>query len=232
MQHIAIFEEQVAITPKDMRQDIESIDELLLEKLSTNLDGRCSKNGYVTPGSVKILSRSMGALEKGRFTGNILFHVQSEATVLNPSDGSVVEGDVIRKNKMGMYVSYMDAIRVIIPRDLYIGDTAYDAVQIGDTVQVEIKKSRFQVNDPYILSIGYFKGLAAKGKNVPPASVPVEAISEEVITEEPDAEEGGEEAEEEVEEEVEEEAEEEFVGEEDVEEEGGVAESEDAGQPV
>ena len=104
-------------------------------------------------------------MEKGRFTGNILFHVQAEATVLNPSDGTILEGEVIRKNKMGMYVSYMDAIRVIIPRDLYIGDEGYDAVQIGERIQVEIKKSRFQVNDPYILSIGYFKGLAAKAPN-------------------------------------------------------------------
>jgi DNA-directed RNA polymerase subunit E'/Rpb7 len=162
MQHAAIFEEQVALTPKDMRQDIESIDTVLLEKLSTTMEGRCSKNGYVLPGTVQILSRSMGAMEKGRFTGNILFHLQAEATVLNPSDGTILEGEVIRKNKMGMYVSYMEAIRVIIPRDLYIGDEGYDAVQIGDRIQVEIKKSRFQVNDPYILSIGYFKGLAAK----------------------------------------------------------------------
>ena len=160
MQHTAIFEEQVALTPKDMRQDIESIDAVLLDKLSTNMEGRCSKNGYVLSGTVKVLSRSMGAMEKGRFTGNILFHVQAEATVLNPSDGTVLEGEVIRKNKMGMYVSYQDAIRIILPRDLYIGDEAYDAVQIGERIQVEVKKSRFQVNDPYILSVGYFRGLA------------------------------------------------------------------------
>ena len=198
MQHAAIFEEQVALTPKDMRHDIESIDAVLLEKLSTNMEGRCSKNGYVLAGTVKILSRSMGAMEKGRFTGNILFHVQAEATVLNPSDGTILEGEVIRKNKMGMYVSYMDAIRVIIPRDLYIGDEGYDAVQIGERIQVEIKKSRFQVNDPYILSIGYFKGLAAKEPNARVnASAPVAVAEAEEEAEEAEGEEAeGEEAEE------------------------------------
>ena len=173
MQHVALFEEQVALTPKDMRQDIESIDAVLLEKLSMAMEGRCSKNGYVLAGTMKILSRSMGAMERGRFTGNMLFHVQAEATVLNPSDGTVLEGEVIRKNKMGMYVSYMDAIRVIIPRDLYIGDEGYDSVQIGQRIQVEVKKSRFQVNDPYILSIGYFKGLAEKAPRNVNASAPV-----------------------------------------------------------
>lgn len=181
MQHTAVFEEQVALTPKDMRNDIASIDAVLLEKLSTAMEGRCSKNGFVLPGSLSILSRSMGAMEKGRFTGNILFHVHAEATVLNPSDGTILEGEVIRKNKMGMYVSYNDAIRVIIPRDLYIGDEGYEAVQIGERIQVEIKKSRFQVNDPYILSIGFFKGLAAKGSNAPrnvAAAVAVAAATE------------------------------------------------------
>jgi len=197
MQHAAIFEEQVALTPKDMRQDIESIDAVLLEKLSTNMEGRCSKNGYVLAGTVKILSRSMGAMEKGRFTGNILFHVQAEATVLNPSDGTILEGEVIRKNKMGMYVSYMDAIRVIIPRDLYIGDEGYDAVQIGESIQVEIKKSRFQVNDPYILSIGYFKGLAAKAPNARANASSAVAVAEAEEAEEAEGEEAeGEEAEE------------------------------------
>jgi DNA-directed RNA polymerase subunit E'/Rpb7 len=216
MQHTAIFEEQVALTPKDMRQDIESIDAVLLDKLSTNMEGRCSKNGYVLSGTVKILSRSMGAMEKGRFTGNILFHVQAEATVLNPSDGTILEGEVIRKNKMGMYVSYMDAIRVIIPRDLYIGDEGYDAVQIGERIQVEIKKSRFQVNDPYILSIGYFKGYAAKDqRNTAMAAVAAE-----------EAEEAGEEAEEAGEAEEAEEAEEAGEAKEEAEEEAGEAEEE------
>ena len=187
MQHTALFEEQVALTPKDMRQDIESIDAVLLEKLSTNMEGRCSKNGYVISGTVRILSRSMGAMEKGRFTGNILFQVQAEATVLNPCDGTILEGEVIRKNKMGTYVSYMDAIRVIIPRDLYIGDEAYDAVQIGDRIQVEVKKSRFQVNDPYILSIGYFKGLAAKVTSGANAAVVANVADEAAADEEADA---------------------------------------------
>jgi hypothetical protein len=44
----------------------------------------------------------MGSLEKGRFTGSIIFHIQAEGKVLNPPDGAIIEGVVIRKNKMGM----------------------------------------------------------------------------------------------------------------------------------
>jgi DNA-directed RNA polymerase subunit E'/Rpb7 len=160
MEHIATFEEQVALTPRDMRAEIKSIDAILEQKLRARLETRCSRHGYVLPDSVKILSRSMGMVEKGRFTGNILYHVQAEAGVLNPPDGVQVDGEVIRKNKMGLYVNYRDAIRIIVPRDVNLGNDEFESVEVGEVIRVEIKKSRFQVNDEYILSVGLFKGLA------------------------------------------------------------------------
>ncbi len=192
MEHSAIFEEQVALTPMDLRQrrgKVESIDGLLQEKLQARLEEKCSRHGYVLPGTIKILSRSMGSLEKGRFTGAVLFHVQAEGRVLNPPDGQLLEGKVIRKNKMGIYVSYQDAIRVIIPRDLHIGDEAFDKVEIGETIRTEVKKSRFQVNDPFILSVGIFRGSVAK------ATRAATAAAEEAVAAVPvgEASEGGEE---------------------------------------
>lgn len=161
MEHTALFEERASLTSRDLRGEITDIDDLLLQKLSTRMEGKCSRHGYVLPGSMKILSRSMGYVEKGRFTGDIIFHLQLEGKVLNPPAGLSVEGIVVRKNKMGMYVSYdNDAIRIILPRDIHIGNYIFEAVQVGERVKVEIQKSRFQVNDTYILSIGTFNGVA------------------------------------------------------------------------
>lgn len=168
MDHTAVFEEQVPLTPKDLRNEIKNIDSLLEQKLQAKLEGRCSRHGYVLPGSIQILSRSMGMVEKGRFTGSILFHVQAEGQVLNPPDGLVLEGEVIRKNKMGLYVNYQDAIRVIVPRDLNIGNEEFESVEVGEIVKVEVKKSRFQVNDEYILSVGLYKGRGKGAANAKP----------------------------------------------------------------
>jgi DNA-directed RNA polymerase subunit E'/Rpb7 len=182
MKYTALFEEQVALTPKDMCQEIESIDTLLAEKLQQKLEGKCSRHGFVVSGTLKVLSRSMGAMERGRFTGSILYYIQAEAEVLNPPEGAYLEGLVIRKNRMGMYVSYSvnngenEAIRVIVPRDLHIGDENFEKVEIGETVKVEIKKSRFQINDPYILSVGMF--VSSSGKGVRPSEVVTEAVPE------------------------------------------------------
>ena len=184
MEHTALFEERASLTSRDLRGEITDIDGLLLQKLSTRMENKCSRHGFVLAGTMKILSRSMGYVEKGRFTGDIIFHVQAEAKVLNPPAGFTLEGVVIRKNKMGMYVSYNDAIRIILPRDLHIGDDAFEAVPVGATVSVEIQKSRFQVNDAYILSVGLFRG-AAVASAAPEAVVPEEAaVPEEVAPEE------------------------------------------------
>jgi DNA-directed RNA polymerase subunit E'/Rpb7 len=179
MEHTALFEERASLTSRDLRGEITDIDGLIIQKLSTRMENKCSRHGFVLPGTMKIISRSMGYIEKGRFTGDIIFHVQAEAKVLNPPAGFTLEGVVIRKNKMGMYVSYNDAIRIILPRDLHIGDEAFEAVAIGANVNVEIQKSRFQVNDPYILSVGLFRGVVDGA--VPVVSeveAPVPAVSE------------------------------------------------------
>jgi DNA-directed RNA polymerase subunit E'/Rpb7 len=227
MKYTALFEEQVALTPKDLCHDITSFDELLKEKLQAKLEGKCSRHGYVIAGTLNMLSRSMGTMERGRFTGSILYYIQAEADVLNPPEGELIEGIVIRKNKMGMYVSYSvkegegesEAIRVIVPRDLHIGDENFEKVEIGERVKVQIKKSRFQINDPYILSVGMFMSSGGKG----PAPL-VEAAEEAIPEAEAEVEAEGEE-EEEGEAEVEAEAEAEGVDLENVPEEEEAAET-------
>jgi DNA-directed RNA polymerase subunit E'/Rpb7 len=153
------FETKVTLTAKDMGKDITDVDKILTKKITEQYEGRCSRNGYVLPNSVKMISRSMGMVEKGRYTGDILFYAEASAKVLQPPDGIVIEGTVIRQNRMGMYIDYQGAIRVMVPRDLHIGEVEFnDLVKVGDTVRVEIKKSRYQVNDTSILSVGIFKG--------------------------------------------------------------------------
>lgn len=156
MEHLAVFEEQICLTPHDFSKQISSINDLILLKLKDKLENRCSKHGFVLSDSIKIISRSNGKSTSGRFTGDFQFYVQAQGMVINPPEGIVIEGEVIRKNKMGIYLNYKDAIRVIVPRDLHIGNEEFDNVTIGDIIRVEIKKSRFQMNDESILSVGLF----------------------------------------------------------------------------
>jgi DNA-directed RNA polymerase subunit E'/Rpb7 len=155
MEQPVLFEQKVALTPKDMnRMGTDSINTIILEQISKNLEGRCNQHGYVIQGSLEILSRSMGQLEHGRYTGNVVFHVHLQGKVYNPVNGTRITGKIDKKNKMGLYIIYNDAIRILIPRDLHIGNKAFEMLEPGTEITVEIRKSRFQVQDQFILSIG------------------------------------------------------------------------------
>ena len=156
MEHSVIFEEQVSLNSDDLSKQIISINDILLKKIKEKLENKCSRNGYVIENTLKMLSRSMGKASSGRFIGDYIYYVQVQGNVINPPDGIIIEGEVIRKNKMGIYLNYKNAVRVIIPRDLHIGNEKFDKIQIGDKINVEIKKSRFQINDESILSVGMY----------------------------------------------------------------------------
>ena len=162
MEQLAIFEEKVALSPGQLHGNISSFDDVLMGKLRTQLEGKCSKHGFVVPGSLKLLSRSYGYMERGTFTSDTMYYIKAEGAVYNPPNGTVVEGIVTRKSKAGLYViikaGEVDAIHIMIVRDLHIGNIEFDSIQIGERIRIEIKKSRFQIHDPHILSIGQFLG--------------------------------------------------------------------------
>jgi hypothetical protein len=168
MESTAFFEKKICLSPKDLnRVKSSSLEDIILEKARVLLEEKCSEHGFVLPGSIKLISRSMGYFEPARFTGDVVYYVKTEGSVIYPADGVRVVCEVIRKNKMGLYVVYRDAIRIQIPRDLHIGNEEYEAVNIGDKVEVELKRSKFQVNDAYILASGVFIGVKSDNLGEP-----------------------------------------------------------------
>jgi hypothetical protein len=157
METTSFFEKKINITPSDFnRLKKISIESILLEKAIEQVENKCSEHGFVLPGSIKLVSRSVPQFEFGNKSGDAISYVKLEGKVIYPADGVRIIGEVIRKNKMGLYVEYKKAIRIQIPRDLHIGNEEYESVEIGDMVNVELKRSKFQINDPYILASGVF----------------------------------------------------------------------------
>jgi DNA-directed RNA polymerase subunit E'/Rpb7 len=179
MEQDAILEEKVSLSAKDMTGEILSFDDILLRKMRKQLEGKCTKHGFLIPGSLKLLSRSYGYMEKGTFTADSLYYMKAQGRVYNPPNGTVVEGVVMRKSKAGLYIIIENAVHVMVVRDLHIGNREFDAVELGDTIRVEIKKSRFQINDPHILSIGQFLTVVSSGS----APAPVAPLAEEATSE-------------------------------------------------
>ena len=164
MEQDAIFEEKVALSPKDMTNEVLSFDDILMRKMRRQIEGKCTKHGFLIPNSLKLLSRSYGYMEKGTFTADCMYYIKAQGRVYNPPNGTVVEGEVVRKSKAGLYIVIENAVHVMVVRDLHIGNKEFDSVELGDRIRVEIKKSRFQINDPHILSIGQFLARIGEAK--------------------------------------------------------------------
>lgn len=189
MESTAFFEKKLSLTPSDFNKVKSlSVDVILLQKAKDSMEKKCSEQGFVLPGTIEMLSRSMGYFEAARFTGDAIYYVKLQGTVIYPVDGIRVKGEVIRKNKMGLYVDYKQAIRIQVPRDLHIGMIEYENVKIGDIIEVELKRSKFAINDTYILASGIFHATVESEKQaevaLPAAKVQSDAVVEEPVVEE------------------------------------------------
>ena len=157
MESTAFFEKKISLNPSDFNEmKTVSVDDLLTKKAKETMEGKCSEQGFVLPGSVELLSRSMGYFESARFTGDAIYYLKLKGQVVYPVDGIKVSGTVIRKNKMGLYINYKDAIRIQVPRDLHLDLPEFEDIQVGETVEVELKRSKFAIHDAYILASGMF----------------------------------------------------------------------------
>ena len=157
MESTAFFERKISLTPKELNEvKTQPLEDLLIKKSKEIMENKCSEQGFVLPGSIKLLSRSMGYFESARFTGDVIYYVKLEGNIVYPADGVQIIGEVIRKNKMGLYINYKNAIRIQVPRDLHLGNEEYDSIQIGDMVNIELKRSKFAIHDDFILASGLF----------------------------------------------------------------------------
>ena len=159
MQTIYI-DEQVALEPIDLNKvgSPEEIKHMLEQKIRDRYEGRCNASGYIQPGSISLLTKSMGLFEHGRFTGNVIFHCRASCNIYIPIAKSVLRVKIIELNKAGAYGLLATegeerAMRIQLPRDLHIGDPSFDTLVVGQVISVELLITKFQTNDDYIQAV-------------------------------------------------------------------------------
>ena len=162
------LDQRVSLTPMEFREAAADIDGFLLNKMKKNVEGKCCTHGFVREGSMQILARSMGQAEHGRFTGDFLFYCKIKMECLLLHEGQLAEGQILKMNKMGAYAllteggQTLEAVRILLPRDLHLGNVAFDGLQVGSTIQMRILRSRFQANDAFIQAVGLFETASSK----------------------------------------------------------------------
>jgi len=126
-----------------------NIQEHIKNKLIMNLEGRCSKEGYIKKNSVRVLSYSAGVIQ----SNNIVFDVSFECLICNPCEGQKIKVVVENITKAGIKANYYKLeerpIVVFITRDHYYNDSnnIFKTVKENDEMYIKVIGSRFQLND-------------------------------------------------------------------------------------
>jgi hypothetical protein len=160
------LDQRVPLSPTEYREAAVNMDDFLVKKIRTGLEGQCGTHGWVRPGSTQILARSMGQAEHGRFTADFLFYCKVKVMCFEPYANQIVEARILKMNKLGAYALIVDqgrlreAARILVPRDIHMGNAEFDGLQAGQGIRIRLLKSTFQKGDAFIHSVGTYEGLA------------------------------------------------------------------------
>lgn len=160
-------DQRVSLSPTEFRDAAGDIDAFLVKKIRAEVEGVCGTHGWVRPGSTQILARSMGQAEHGRFTADFLFYCKIKMLCFEPYANQMVDARILKMNKLGAYALIVDqgrlreAARILVPRDLHMGNAEFDALQAGQGIRIRLLKSTFQKGDAFIHSVGLYEGRVA-----------------------------------------------------------------------
>ena len=123
----------------------------LIAKLRHKYEGTCLPEGFVQPRSITIAEHSLGRTDGIR--GGINYNVRFQAEICLPHSGQVFRAPVVLKSKIGVHAE-TSPIKVLLPRDLHIGNPDFDNVEPGQDIEFDVVGSRFQQGDGSIVVLG------------------------------------------------------------------------------
>jgi DNA-directed RNA polymerase subunit E'/Rpb7 len=156
----------VHVNAKNLQRNI---DASLLAQIRMKYEGVCAAEGYVHRGSTTIIEHSLGRADL--IKGGANYSVVFQADVCYPHPGQKFKAPVNLKSKIGLHIE-MPPMKVLLPRDLHIGDPVFDDVDEKQEVEFEIVGSKFQQGDESIVVLGKFIGPVMPALSNPDEPVP------------------------------------------------------------
>jgi DNA-directed RNA polymerase subunit E'/Rpb7 len=123
----------------------------LLAQLGKQVEGKCGIEGYVQPKSSVILEHSLGRVDM--LHSGIQYKVKFHADVCYPHIGQVFKTAVSFRSKIGVHADMLP-VKVLLPRDLHIGNTEFESITDKDEIIFEVMGAEFKQNDESIFVLG------------------------------------------------------------------------------
>jgi DNA-directed RNA polymerase subunit E'/Rpb7 len=126
-----------------------------LEKtIAKNIEGRCIKEGFIQPQSIKVLTYSAGNVNGEK----IEFQTVFECMICYPVEGMLLECKTKTITKAGVHAEVVDKngnvpIIVFVARDHNFKDENFSKIKENIDIVVKVIGVRFELNDPHICVI-------------------------------------------------------------------------------
>jgi DNA-directed RNA polymerase subunit E'/Rpb7 len=122
--------------------------------LRSNIEGKCSIEGYVKQRSCNVITYSCGII-----AGNIaIFTVVFECLVCNPSQGMRISCSVKNITNAGILARVDDGeyspVNIFIARDHHYNILYFSELKEGDEIMIRVIGQRFELNDAFVSVLG------------------------------------------------------------------------------
>lgn len=151
-----------------------SIQTSLLGQLKSNIEGKCGMEGYVAKNSITILNHTMGRIST--MNDKAEYRVTFQVDICMPHPGQIFRAPISFRSKIGVHCE-LDPMKILMPRDLHLGNTEYESLGEGDEIEIEVVGSQFQQQDTHIYVLGKFLKRTAVSKSLPGAPIEQEVLN-------------------------------------------------------
>lgn len=157
-----LLNENLTIRPNELNSNL---DLTIKDRLKEQVEGVCFKDGFIIPGSVRIIKRKLGKVITTDNKSGIVYNIEYTAKVISPTEGDFIDIIINNVNKMGAigYIKLNDdgggmddsPLIIMIPSE-YFEETIYniDDVNTGQKMTIQVIGSRLKFNSDKIQIIG------------------------------------------------------------------------------
>lgn len=139
---------KVHIHSKFLQKNIQSS---LLAQLKGLYEGKCIPEGYIQRNSITVANYSLGRINY--IKGGVDYDVVFQADVCMPHIGQKFKAPVKLRSKVGIHAE-TPPIKVLIPRDLHLGNQEFDSVKVDEDIEFEVIGAQFKQEDQTIVVVG------------------------------------------------------------------------------
>jgi DNA-directed RNA polymerase subunit E'/Rpb7 len=138
----------VNVSSKYLQKNIQAS---LMAKLKKNYQAKCTSEGYIHKDSIAVVDYSLGRATS--MHSGVDYVVTFQADICLPHAGQKFRAPVKLRSKIGIHAELLP-LKILIPRDLHVGNAEFEAVKVDDEIEFEVVGSKFSQGDEDIVVVG------------------------------------------------------------------------------